>query len=215
MAALIRDMELNGVIVTLDALHCQRETAKRLNEAGARYALALKTNQPSLHDDVALFMADPATATTVHIDVDGGHGRIETRLARVCTNVEWLQAEHDWPGLAALGAVERVRETRTGTVREQQLYLLGHAFSAAELAALSRGHWGIENRLHWVLDVSMGEDACRARRDHAAENLATLRRLALNAIRRLPGKRSVPLIMLDAMLETSKLTKLLNLALKS
>jgi predicted transposase YbfD/YdcC len=215
VAVLIRDMELNGVVVTLDALHCQRETAKRLNKAGARYALALKTNQPSLHDDVALFMADPATPTTVHIDVDGGHGRIETRIARVCTDVEWLQAEHDWPGLTALGAVERVRETRTGTVREQQLYLLGHAFSAAELAALSRGHWGIENRLHWVLDVSMGEDACRARRDHAAENLATLRRLALNAIRRLPGKRSVPLTMLDAMLETSKLSKLLNLALNS
>lgn len=214
LLALLRDLDVAGRAVTADALHCQRDTAAGIAEAGGRYVLPLKENQKTLHDDAALFLADPATPVALHLDVDGGHGRIDTRLARVTTDVDWLRDQHNWPGLAALGMVERVRETRTGTTRETQMYLLGHAFPAAELAALARGHWGIENRLHWVLDVSMGEDGCRARRDHAPENLATLRRIALNAIRRLPTRKSVPNTMLDAMLRTDTLCTLLSLALK-
>ena len=150
--------------------------------------------------------ADPAEAGSALMTLCAFATETGLALGQVAVEAK----SNEIPALAEL-----IRESRAGTVRETQLYLLGDAFSAAELATLSRGHWSIENRLHWVLDVSMGEDACRARREHAAENLATLRRVALNAIRRLPGKHSVPLTMLDAMLKPNTLTKLLDLALNS
>jgi predicted transposase YbfD/YdcC len=210
-AGLLDRLEPRGRAVTLDALHCQREAAAALAAAGARYCPALKRNQPEPHEDVGLFLADPVAAVVRGAEtVDGDHGRIETRRAVVSTDIAWLQERHAWPGLAAIGAVARERECRAGTSRETQLYLLGHAFGPDDLLALSRRHRAIENELHWVLDVTMGEDASRVRRDHAVRNLATPRRAVLNVLRKNRTKEPMSRRMFRALLDDQNLEGLVR-----
>jgi predicted transposase YbfD/YdcC len=191
MPALLRLLSLEGTTVTVDAMHCQSDTAKAVVEAGGAYLMTLKTNQPRLYEDVKLLMDDPAApADDAAQTVDGDHGRIETRRAEVLHDVGWLAEAHHWPGLAAVGKVTATRESHGRAVTAARYYLASRALSAAELNSLARGHWGIENRLHWVLDVVMNEDQARARKDNAPENLALLRRLALNIIKRNKHKGS-------------------------
>ena len=125
---LLKMLSLKGCIVTTDALNCQRGTAQDIVDQGGDYALALKGNQGTLHADVSLFLDDPelvaAPTTTTHTTVDGDHGRIETRTATVSTDIAWLQADHQWPGLAAIGRIVRTRETTTKTTTETAYYLL-------------------------------------------------------------------------------------------
>ena len=204
-------LDLRGRDVTLDALHTQRASAKLLHEAGARYVMALKGNQATLFDDVDTFLGDPLAPVLGHEDVDAGHGRVETRAARVSTDTAWLSA-HEWPGLAAIGRVDRTRICkRTGaTTTQRQLCLLGHAHTPERLLALSRGHWAVENTLHWVLEVTMSEDASLVRRDHGPRNRATLKRVALNAVRIVTGKNSLRHTMRDAVLDVQVLANIFN-----
>lgn len=189
--ALLKLLSLDGTTVTVDAMHCQADTAKAIVDAGARYLMTVKTNQPSLHESVTLLLDDPgAPADDEDETVDGDHGRIETRRAEVLHDVAWLAASHDWPGLAAVGKVTAARETGARTTTSTRYFVASWRLNAAELNRLARGHWGIENQLHWVLDVVMNEDQARARKDNAPENLALLRRLALNIIKRNTDKGS-------------------------
>jgi len=208
---LLKLLDLRGRDVTMDALHTQRTSAKLLHEAGAHYVMALKGNQPTLLDDVRTVLGDPLVPVLEHEETNVGHGRVETRAARVCTDVAVL-AHHCWPGLAAVGRVERTRTCkRTGAATtESQIYLLGHAYTPERLLALSRGHWAVENNLHWVLDVTMGEDASLVRRDHGPRNRATLKRVALNAVRIVTGKNSIRHTMRDAVLDVRVLADILN-----
>jgi len=173
--------------------------------------MALKGNQPTLLDDVRTALGDPLVPVLEHEETNVGHGRVETRVARVSTDVAVL-AHHCWPGLAAVGRVDRTRICkRTGvTTTESQLYLLGHAYTPERLLALSRGHWAVENNLHWVLDVTMSEDASLVRRDHGPRNRATLKRVALNAVRIVTGKNSIRHTMRDAVLDVRVLADILN-----
>jgi predicted transposase YbfD/YdcC len=178
---LLELLSLKGCIVTADALNCQRATAAKVIERGGDYVLALKANQNSLHGDVSTFLADPARPPdTVHTTIDGDHGRIETRTSVVCTDIAWLQDMHAWPGLAAVGSVVRTRQSGAKTSKETAYYLLSTPLSAERFGAVVRAHWGVENGLHWVLDVTMNEDQSRTRKDHGPQNIAMLRRLALN-----------------------------------
>jgi predicted transposase YbfD/YdcC len=178
---LLELLSLKGCIVTADALNCQRAIAAKVVEQGADYVLALKANQGSLHDDVRRFLSDPQRpADATHRTIDGEHGRIETRTSVVCTDIARLQEHHAWPGLAAIGQVVRIREIGTKATTEAAYYLLSTALSAERFGEVARAHWDIENGLHWVLDVSMNEDRARNRNDHGPENIALLRRLALN-----------------------------------
>lgn len=189
--ALLRLLSLEGVTVTVDAMHCQRATAEAIVAEGGDYVMAVKANQPALYDDVKLLMDDPAApADDTAETVDGDHGRIETRRAEVLHDVDWLTESHRWPGLAALGKVTATREIGGRATTTSRYYIASRPLSAADLNRLVRGHWGIENRLHWVLDVVMNEDQARARKDNAPENLALLRRLALNIIKRNTDKGS-------------------------
>ena len=189
--ALLRLLSLEGTTVTLDAMHCQRTTAETIRAGGGDYLMAVKTNQPALHEDVKLLMDDPgAPADGVDETVDGDHGRIETRRAEVLHDVGWLAETHGWPGLAAAGKVTAIREVDGRATTSVRYFIASRPLAAAELNRLVRGHWGIENRLHWVLDVVMNEDQARARKDHAPENLALLRRFALNIIKRNKDKGS-------------------------
>jgi len=208
---LLKLLDLRGRDVTMDAMHTQRASAKLLHEAGAHYVMALKGNQPTLLDDVRAVLGDPLVPVLEHEETNAGHGRVETRVARVSTDVAGL-AHHCWPGLAAVGRVDRTRICkRTGaTTTESQLYLLAHGYTPERLLALSRGHWAVENNLHWVLDVTMSEDASLVRRDHGPRNRATLKRVALNAVRIVTGKNSVRHTMRDAVLDMRVLADILN-----
>ena len=153
----------------------------KVTEQGGDYVLALKGNQGSLHDDVRTFLDDPARASEAcHTTVDGEHGRIETRTSQVSADIAWLQDQHAWPGLAAIGKMIRTRETGAKSTTETSYYLLSTRLSAERFAQVARAHWGVENGLHWVLDVTMNEDQARHCKDHGPENIALLRRLALN-----------------------------------
>jgi predicted transposase YbfD/YdcC len=182
---------LQGVVVTADALNCQREIAAQVIEQGGDYVLALKANQGTLFADVQLFVDDPKTPLARAESVDGDHGRIEVRQAALSHDIAWLQAHHAWPGLRAIGKVTAARETPAKTSIETRYFLMSQILTPERFLAIVRAHWGIENGLHWVLDVTMNEDQMRNRKDNGPENLALLRRLALNLATLEPSKDSM------------------------
>jgi predicted transposase YbfD/YdcC len=189
---LLAMLSLKYTIVTGDALNCQRAIAEQIVEQGGNYALALKGNQGTMHDDVVRFLNDPASKlSTAKPDVDAGHGRIETRTASVSTDIKWLQDSYRWPGLKATGKVERLRETQAEITTETAYYLLSTALSAERFNEVVRQHWGVENRLHWRLDVVMNEDQDRTRLGNGPQNLAVLRHMALNAMQKEGSKGSL------------------------
>ena len=189
---LLEMLTLKGTIVTVDALNCQRAIAQQIVEQGGDYVLALKGNQGSLHDDVSRFLDDPESeVSTCEPTVDGDHGRIETRTATVAAEIDWLQEDHHWPGLAAIGKVVRTRETTGKTTSETAYYLLSSELSAERLNEVARSHWGVENRLHWRLDVVMNEDQDRTRLGNGPQNLAVLRHMALNVMQKDTSKGSL------------------------
>ena len=189
---LLEMLRLKGTIVTADALNCQRAIAQQIVDQGGDYALALKGNQETLHDDVVLYLDDPASKTTVAKPViDADHGRIETRTATVSTDIAWLIKDHQWPGLAAVGKVERIRETAGKTTSETAYYLLSAPLTRERFNEVVRSHWGVENRLHWRLDVVMNEDQDRSRLGNGPHNLAVLRHMAMNVMQKDGGKGSL------------------------
>ncbi len=192
-------LDLAGAVVTIDAIGCQREIAAAVVAGGGDYLLPVKRNQPellaratSLMDDLALDHAKGTPGTPVDCDEhsDDGHGRLERRRTWVTTDVRWLGADllGKWPGLASLALVERTRQDLgdlTGKVTvERQLYICSlKAPAAAAVAAHARGHWAVENNLHWQLDVSFAEDDGRVRVGHGAENFSRLCRVGLNLLK--------------------------------
>jgi predicted transposase YbfD/YdcC len=209
---LLEMLTLKGAIVTADALNCQRAIAAQIVEQGGDYALALKGNQGTLHDDVRRLLDDPeCQATASAPEVEGDHGRIETRTATVSTEIGWLQREHGWPGLAAIGKVKRVRETADKTTTETAYYLLSTALTPERFNQVVRQHWGVENSLHWRLDVIMNEDQDRTRLGNGPHNLAVLRHMALNAIQKEGSKGSLRGKFKRAGWNDDFLTKLLQL----
>ena len=178
---LVALLDIKDRWITADALHCQRETAQTILDQGGQYCLTCKSNQGTLHDDLRLYINDQQTEITdVFEDTCNDHGRLETRITRLYTDIGWLEETHGWPGLEAVASVSA---SRHGQEAQTRLFLLSKTLSAEEAAALIRGHWGIENSLHWVLDVIMNEDAHRAIKNNAPANFAILRRIALNVIK--------------------------------
>ena len=187
-------LAIEGAIVTIDAMGCQRAIADKILDRKADYVLALKGNQGSLRDDVAIFTAEQKDNdfkdTTISRDetVDGDHGRIETRTTTVIHDIGWLQERHDWPGLKAVVMVESTREIGEKTERETRFYITSLALPARQLGPIVRSHWAIENSLHWVMDMVFRDDECRVRTNHAPANFTTLKHMAHNLIRMNPGK---------------------------
>lgn len=191
--ALLRLLALQGCIVTIDAIGCQTAIARQVVAQEADYVLALKTNQGTLHEAVAVLFAEgQATrfagfAHTTHRTVEKGHGRLEIRRTWAVSEPEviaYLDPAGAWPGLRSVAMVEAERRIGPAVSRETRYYISSLPGDAESLGAAVRGHWGIENRLHWVLDVAFREDESRVRRGAADHNLALLRRLALTLLRR-------------------------------
>ena len=199
--ALLRLLALDDAIVTIDAMGCQTAIASQIVEQRADYVLALKDNQPSLHDRVRLAFADAdaAVGTTLpladlaaHTTLEKGHGRIERRRCRAIDDPDYLafiDPDGAWPNLRSVVCIESTRRSGDTITAEARHYLSSVPADARALYQAIRGHWGIENRLHWVLDLAFHEDASRVRADHAPENLAIVRHIALNLLRRDPSRR--------------------------
>ena len=194
--ALLDMMAIEGAVVTIDAMGCQRAIAKKIGDKKADYIIALKGNQGTLHEDVKLFIAEQKardfkdTVITRHETVDADHGRIETRKYTLIHDVAWLKQRHEWPGLAGVLIVESSRETASKTERETRFYITSLSMPAAIVGPMIREHWAIENSLHWVMDMVFRDDECRVRTDNALANFVTLKHMANNLIRRAPGKDS-------------------------
>jgi predicted transposase YbfD/YdcC len=177
-------LALDGCIVTADAMHCQDETARAIPARGGDYVIALKGNRPELLEEVRLLLDDPeAPADDVATTTDGDHGRIEVRRAELHHDVAWLAEGLAFPGLKAVGKVTVAFERDGRAAAATRYYLLSRPLSAARFLEVVRARWQIENCLHWVLHVVLDEDRARARKDHGPENLARLRRFALNILR--------------------------------
>ena len=206
-------LTLEGRIVTADAMHCQKATAQAILDQGGDYCLALKANRPALLADVRLLLDDPdAPPADLFVTTDGDHGRIETRRAELVDDARCLGESHGFPGLRAVGRITATREADGRSTTAIRYYLLSTSLSAARFAEVVRAHWHIENRLHWVLDVVMDEDQARARKDHAPENLARLRRCALNLLRVNPDHGSTRGKIKRAGWDDSFLLQILNAA---
>ena len=187
---LLRALELTGCTVTVDALNCQKNVAKEISEADADYVLALKGNHGRLHDEVKTFLDDAvardwrAVPHQFHETLEKAHGRIETRRYWITTAIDWLADKPLWEKLCSVALVEATREVRGQVSTERRYYLTSLPADARRLAGAVRAHWEVENCVHWVLDVQLGEDACVLRQTNAVQNLATLRVLTLNILRR-------------------------------
>ena len=201
---LLRALELRGCIVTTDAMGCQKKIAKQIIDSGADYVLALKGNHETVHEEVKTYLDDAIrqqaadrsarrrskTSELVYMEtVEKDHGRLETRRYWQSENIEWFADLTKWEGLRSVGVVEAVRAIKGQTSTERRYYLSSLSCGITRFAKAVRGHWGVENQVHWHMDVSFGEDQSRARTGHAAENLATLRRLALNLLKRETTKK--------------------------
>lgn len=192
---LIELLDLKGALVTIDAIGCQKVIAEKIIEKKADYLLAVKKNQKELHEDITFFFEESiagkfeGVAHTTCETVDGDHGRIETRRCLVVDDTAWLRKRHPhWPRLAAMVCVESQRHVKSKASATEpptrRHYITSRRADAQAMLTAVRAHWGVENSLHWSLDVTFREDENRSRKGHAAENLARIRRLALNLLRR-------------------------------
>jgi len=191
---------LKGTLVSIDAIATNAAIAATIRAAGADYLLAVKANQPSLRAEIEAFFADaPAAGLACTTDVDKGHGRIEQRTVTVAREVDWLSGERRFPGevrLPDVATIVRVaaRAELTDRGRFETRYYVSSAMLSAERAAQAvRSHWAIENSLHWVLDVTFGDDQSRLRKGHGAKNMAVVRHFAINLVRTVKDKRSIRL----------------------
>ena len=190
------DDGLKGALVSIDAIATNEDIAEAITAQGADYLLAVKANQPTLRAEVeAAFAEAPVLETCV--DLDKGHGRIEERRIAVLREVDWLEGgrrfpgELRLPGAACLVRAETRVESRGATRTETRYFISSRALTATDAAAAVRGHWAIENSLHWVLDVTFADDQSRLRKGHGARNMATVRHFALNLVRTATDKRSI------------------------
>ena len=186
---LLQLLDVSGALITIDAMGCQREIADRIRQRGGDYLLAVKPNQPKLYEQVeeAIDQALEQDVEKVdeHVTIETGHGRHETRTYAIVAAPESVDPDDLWRDLEAVGIAISEREDSQGRASiEARYYILSRLLPVRDFADAVRGHWGIENNLHWQLDVSFREDECRVSRDHAPANLSVIRRFALGLLKR-------------------------------
>ena len=214
---LLARLELTGAIVTIDAIGTQIAIAETILDRGGDYLLALKANRPATHADVAAFFATPPDEMihSTHEMIEADHGRLEQRRHLVCHDVGWLFSDRRYtdeprfPQLAMIAMVE-TRTERSGRIeQERRFYLSSARLDAKTFAAAVRSHWGIENRLHWVLDVVFHDDLARLRTGNGPQNMAVIKHMALNMIRNAEDTHSLKVRRKKAALNNEYLASLL------
>jgi predicted transposase YbfD/YdcC len=217
--AVLQLLDLHGCTVTVDAMGCQTAIARQIVQQGGEYVLAVKDNQEQLHTDIAdtfRYVADDAWEGVAHAHtrtIDAGHGRIETRDYWLITEPDYLRFLNPhsvWREVGGIGMVVRQRTIAGLTTQETGYYLLSGTPTIERFAAAVRGHWGIENQVHWVLDVTFHEDASRIRTGDGAQNFALLRHIALNLLRREASAGSIATKRFRAALDDSFLLQVLQ-----
>lgn len=201
---LLELLDIEGCIISIDAGGCHRAIAEKIVDGRGNYLFAVKGNQPTLEQDIEKLFEEAQDNHRRSVDeleqptvdqstsTDAGHGRLEERRAVVSTDLGWLTTREEWSGLSAVGMIESRRtHSTTGKVEEGRRYFISSdaSMTATRLLELTRGHWSVENNLHWVLDVEFGEDRCRARGRRGADNLSRLRRMALSMLKGTPPPR--------------------------
>jgi len=188
---LLKMLDISDSVVTIDAMGCQKAIAKQIVEQKGHYVLQVKGNQETLHDQVKATFDEltqrpiPGVEYSFHEEVDAGHGRVETRRIWTTEWTQWVPQRSEWAALRSFSCVESVRTTDEHTSTDRRYYISDlDGRDAPAMLGYVRGHWGIENKLHWSLDVTFREDTLRNRVGHSAENFSRMRRLALNVLRR-------------------------------
>ena len=187
--ALLKVLHLDGAIVTIDAMGCQKAIAAQIIEGQGDYVLSLKGNQGQLHEDVELFLESAyakdfaGTAHDYHETLDKGHGRIEVRRYWITDQIEWLEQQAAWARLCSIGMVESERHIGDNITTERRYFIASIEADAELFAHAVRTHWTIENQLHWSLDMTFREDDSRVRQGYAPQNFATIRHIALNLLK--------------------------------
>jgi len=196
--ALMERLEVKGALVSVDAMGCNPAVAQSILDAEADYLLAVKDNQPTLHADIeSYFETAPPTEVEKVETVGKDHGRFEVRSYSVSHKVDWYAAQRSYPGaprlpkLVTIAMVESRIERGDKIETERRSFISSRALSVAAFAQAARGHWAIENNLHWCLDVTFREDLSRLRTGHGAANMAVVRHFALNLVRQIADKRSL------------------------
>ncbi len=186
---LLRLIELEGCIVTIDAMGCQKKIAELIIDRGADYVLAVKGNQGNLYEDIRLLFEVAAKNNFEDIphdsyeETDGGHGRVEIRRYKTVSDIDWLYEREKWKGIKTIGMAEYERHDGDKVSTGVRYYISSLGSDAKQFGNAVRKHWGIENSLHWVLDVAFREDESRIRKDHSPTNMAIIRHIALNLLK--------------------------------
>lgn len=193
---LLELLDIEGTTVTADAMSCQKEIVKRIRENGADYVIGLKENQPTLRNETEEYFTSALETPQFYPHVskivkhDQGHGRIETREYYLCTDPDYLKLHTEWKDLNSVGMMKsRIIQNEAET--EETHYYISSLTDVNTFADAARSHWGVENSLHWCLDVTFREDSSRMRKDHSAENFAVVRHIVLNTLKNMPDKMSV------------------------
>jgi predicted transposase YbfD/YdcC len=213
---LLELLDVHGALVTIDAMGCQKEIAKQIIEGGGDFLLAVKDNQPHLLEDIraclgkALESDFAGLGCDIYETAERGHGRQETRTYVILTNPQGIRNQEAWTKLKVIGMCTSERVVNDKQSDEVRYFIGSRVMSAKQYGEALRGHWGIENNLHWQLDITFGEDANRVQRRHGAENLTLVRRLALALLKRHPGKESMACKRLAAAYNTDFLEEILQ-----
>ena len=185
---LLKLLNLEGAVVTLDAMGCQKSTVKDITDYGGDYAISLKGNQSNLHKDVALYLESAIDKgiqkeqCVTHQSIDKGHGRLEVRTCWMTENIDWIPGKENWAGFKSIGMIESSRTLSKGTTLERLFFISSLSANPELFLSVIRDHWRVENNLHWTLDVTFGEDGSRVRDRNATENMAMIRHATLNLL---------------------------------